>query len=150
MPIQNDLDGSEDTFLEYTMKWINAIDQGGLFRISDNVYIFFHDVEMKLRRHLELLMLDQHQLDKGEIVKEVTSDSSVPFYWSFLAVHLDEEVSQQLLVEIAQLWLTIRAFSEAGAYIKTYKQCSHKATKKSVGLRKGLKHKCLNLDRAED
>ena len=45
-----------------------------------------------------------------------------------IAIDVDDDVGQELLAEIVQLWLTIRGFSTAGAYIEQYKQ----ATKKSV------------------
>ena len=28
-----------------TQRWICAIDHGGLFRVTDDVYVFFHEVE---------------------------------------------------------------------------------------------------------
>ena len=38
----------EDTYLEYTKKWIRAVDRGGLFHISDEVYVVFHEIESTL------------------------------------------------------------------------------------------------------
>ena len=96
------------------------------------MYIFPHDIEMKLRQHLKLLVLDQHQSDKAEIVKEVTSDSSVQFYWSFLAVDLDEEVAQQLLVELAQQLLV---FSFGSQFMVSWKQEHTQKTTNSVVIR---------------
>ena len=46
---------------------------------------------------------------------EVTNDTNVQFYWSMISVDLDEDIGQALLAEIAQLWLTVRGFSTAGA-----------------------------------
>ena len=42
----------EETYIEYTKRWIHAIDRGGLFRINDEVYIFFHEMERLVRRFL--------------------------------------------------------------------------------------------------
>ena len=36
---------SKDTYLEYTKRWIRAIDNGGLFSINDEVYILFYEIE---------------------------------------------------------------------------------------------------------
>ena len=37
---------SEDSYLDYTKRWICAVDLGGLFRINNEVYVLF----MRLRR----------------------------------------------------------------------------------------------------
>ena len=63
-----------------------------------------------------------------------------------IANDLDEDVGQELLVEIVQLWLTIRGFFTAGAFVEQYKQAAKKSTKKSTSLRKGLKQKKLDME----
>ena len=42
----------EDTYLEFTKKWIRAVDRGGLFRISNEVYVLFHEIEKMVRKFL--------------------------------------------------------------------------------------------------
>ena len=58
-------------------------------------------------------MTQDVERSKKEIIDEVTSDSNMQLYWSMIAVDLDEDVRQEVLVEIIQLWLTIRGFSTA-------------------------------------
>lgn len=53
----------------------------------------------------------------------------------------DETASQELLRMIVDLWLKIRGFSTAAAYVEYYKQCNKKSTTKASGLRRGLKRK---------
>ena len=60
----------------------------------------------------------------------------VQFFWSFVSIDLDE----------VRFWQTIRGFSAVAAYMEDYKTCTAKKTKKSVGLRKRLKRKKLNLE----
>lgn len=38
-------EGNEDSFLDFTKKWISAIDRGGLFHIDDEAYILFYEIE---------------------------------------------------------------------------------------------------------
>ena len=51
-----------------------------------------------------------------------------------ITVELDDVVGQQLLMEIIELWVTIRGFSIAGAFVEQYKQITKTSTKKSTGL----------------
>ena len=51
----------------------------------------------------------------------------------------DEQHAIQLLKEIVGLWVTIRGFSIAGAWLEQYKQASKSSVSKSKSLRKGLK-----------
>ena len=136
----------EDTYMDYTKRWIRAIDRGGLFRITDEVYVFFHEVERLVRKFLLKLVTQDIEHSKKEIIDEVTSDNNVQFYWSMIAIDLDEDIGQELLVEIVQLWLTVRGFSTAGAFVEQYKQATKKSTKKSTSLRKGLKRKKLDMN----
>ena len=46
------VNGDESNVLEYTTKWIGIVNRGGLFEISDTTYMFFKEIELKVRRHL--------------------------------------------------------------------------------------------------
>ena len=61
------------------------------------------------------------------------------FYWSLLSHDIDDlEKSKALLLEIVQLWVTIRGFSMASSWLEDYKSLNKKGTKKSTGLRKSI------------
>lgn len=135
-----------DSFETYTKKWISIINRGGLFQINHDVFVFFHSIEFEVRRHLQLLLLQQSLLSKDDIMDEVLNDLDVQQHWSSIATQadVDEDAAQQLLKEIVQLWLTIRGYSASGEFVENYRKCNDKGTKKSVGLRKGLKRKKLD------
>ena len=99
-----------------------------------------------MRKFLLKLVTQDIEHSKKEIIDEVTSDNNVQFYWSMIAIDLDEDIGQELLVQIVQLWLTVRGFSTAGAFVEQYKQATKKSTKKSTSLRKGLKRKKLDMN----
>lgn len=128
---------NDESYLEYTKKWIRAIDRGGLFRINDEVYVLFHEIERMVSQKSEQA--------KEEIVEEIVSDDDIQLYWSMISVDIDHHAGEQLLQQIVQLWLTIRGFSAAGAFVEQYKQVTKKSTKKSTSLRKGLKRKKLDM-----
>ena len=138
-------EGEEASYLDFTKKWIKAVDRGGLFHIDDEVYVLFYQMEILIKTFLTEIFTEHSQHDKGEIISEVVSDSDIEFHWSMLATDLDENVGKELLTEIAQLWLTIRGFSMAGSFVEQYKEIVKKTTKKS-GLRKELKRKKLDMD----
>ena len=49
--------GQGDTYLEYTKKWIELVNRGKLFNVSDETYRFFHDLEMKVYAYLKRYFL---------------------------------------------------------------------------------------------
>ena len=66
-------------------------------------------------------------LRKG-VLDSITSDDDVYYYWSFVSQDIDDEdASQELLYEIASLWVTIRGFSLASTWLEQYK-CATKST----------------------
>ena len=61
------------------------------------------------------------------------------FFWSMLSVDVDiEEDANELLVNIIDMWLTIRGFSIAGSLLEEYKRIAKTNTSKTSSLRKGL------------
>ncbi len=122
------------------------VDRGGLFNVRQDVFIFPHSVEFQVRQHLT------HHLccSKEDIIDEVIDDLDVQYHWSSIAVELDNDIAQLLLKEIVQLWLNIRSFSAACSFVERFKQCQEKSTQKPVGLRKGLKRKKLDMDKADE
>ena len=61
---------SEDSYLDYTKRWIRAVDRGGLCCIND-VYVLFNEIEKKVRQFLVKLIGQSSQLDKEEIIEEI-------------------------------------------------------------------------------
>ena len=141
--------GQGDTYLEYTKKWIELVNRGKLFNVSDETYRFFHDLEMKVCAYLQDIFLAGGQVDqsKEEIISSIVEDTDVQFSWLLLCLDLDdEELSNELLKNVVEMWLMIRGFSMASSWMEYYKQCDESNTKSKTGLRKGLKRKRLQLE----
>ena len=129
----------QDGTLFYTKRWTNAVDRGGLFKVKDDVYQFFVELEKKLCKELKL-MLQRRKVDKSSVLTSLVNDDVLTFHWCALSLSIDDEsAKKELLTMVVDLWLTIRGFSTAGAYVEYYKQCTKKSTKKSSSLRKSLK-----------
>lgn len=140
----------EESIQQYADKWMKLIDRGGLLVVKEEVFAFFHSVEFEVRKHLQQLLLQTgRELTKENIMDEVTNDVDVQYHWTAISSDIDEKSAQMLLREIVQLWLTIRGFSAAGAFLEQYKKTSDKAIKKSVALRKDLKRKKLDAKKAD-
>ena len=70
------------------------------------------------------------------------------FSWLLLCLDLDdEELSNELLKYVVEMWLTIRGFSMANTWMEYYKQSDEFNTKSKTGLRKGMKRKKITTRR---
>jgi hypothetical protein len=47
----------EDSLQLYMKRWMKLIDRGGLFKINDEVFIFFHSMELEVRKYLKSLIM---------------------------------------------------------------------------------------------
>ena len=129
-------EGSVDSYLYYTKDWIGRVNRGGLFKVHDQAYTFFVGLETKVRQHLPFLFNTESTL-KQAVIDDILQDEDIQFSWTITADIDDENLSHELLSHVVNLWLTIRGFSAAGAWMEYYKQCKDVRTK--GGLRKGLK-----------
>ena len=108
-------DGDEDH--DDSCKWVDMIDRGGLTHVNTMTYYAFVSMEIELRKHLR-----SEQLPNLKDVAKIIKDSDeVQFYWSIVAADWDEEEAQALLELIIDLWVTIRGFSFASAWIEKFK-----------------------------
>ena len=123
--------GSED--------WTDLVDRGGLKHVSDTVYMMFYEMEMEVRSHIRDNCASEVKTVKNEVTQAMKQNEDVLFYWSIVSANWkSEEASAVLLDMIMEVWVTMRGFSYAGAFIEQYKQKNKKCTQKSKGLRKTL------------
>ena len=40
------------TFLAYTHEWVKTVNRGGLYKVKDEVYLLFREIEVKMQSHL--------------------------------------------------------------------------------------------------
>ena len=118
-------------------EWEQLIDQGGLCHVKDETYQLFYSMELLVHQHLTIQGVGK--LTPGsrpEIEKKVLEDEEVLFAWAIASVELDDKTGSILLKMIVQLWLTIRRFSFAGAFIEQYKNTTKKGLQQSKALHK--------------
>ena len=119
-------------------EWTDLIDRGGLWRVKEFTYQFFHAVEDAVRDTLKKLA---HPVppSKLDMIKKITDDEDVQFYWSIVATDFeidDHEIHEVLLQKIADLYVTVRGFSFASGWIEKYKQRTKQSTQKAKSLRR--------------
>ena len=122
MDLVDDANDVEDQ----SQDWIKAIDRGGLTHVNDMTYQVFLGMELIVRRQLR----GGQFIDRPKLQKEVCEDEDVLFYWSMVSGDWDEE-SQALLNLIVDLWITIRGFPYASAWMEQYKAANRKSVQKS-------------------
>ena len=75
-------------------------------------------------------------------MKAILEDIDVQFYWTLISQDIEnEEDAIELLTEICELWVTVRGFSMASAWLKEYKECKRTKVAKKRGLRTDLYQK---------
>ena len=119
-------------------EWTDLIDRGGLWHVKEFTYQFIHAVEDAIRDTLKKLA---HPVppSKLDMIKRITDDEDVQFYWSIVATDFeidDREVHEVLLQTIAELYVTVRGFSFASGWIEKYKQRTKQSTQKAKSLRR--------------
>ena len=139
-------DPVDGSFYDYTKRWTEKVNRGGLFETTDQAFVLFRAIEINLQSVLQTCLqksaiaIDDDVDYKQQIVTHVVSNEEVLFHWSISSVYImDECASAELLKKIVELWLTIRGFSMAKQWMEQYKHNSHISTVKAKGLRQTLK-----------
>ena len=124
-------------------KWINIVNRGGLYFVEDVVYDLFVTIESLVDSKLSQIM---KECGKGieQVKKEnlawVCKDEDVQGIWNQISPNSieEEEVRQDLLREIAHMWVTTRGHSKTHKIKEDYKLRHKKNVKGTRSLRKEL------------
>lgn len=115
-----------------TAEWLNAINRGGLFCINEVHLTFFVALEYEVRSHIHAGQ------ELGVVRSELQQSEDVLFHWSLIAATWDDEVAAKLMTMIVELWVTVRGFSLASAWIERYKGATKKTLQKAKPHRKQI------------
>ena len=113
---------------------VNSLNRGGLVCVNDMTFELLLSMELELRSHLKIN--PTHLGD--ELVVQITESEDVLFLWSIISVSWDSDCSTALLKKIAKMWITVRGFAYASAWVEKMKVAQQKTTQKSKGLRKTI------------
>lgn len=112
--------------------WIRAVDRGSLIHINNMTFELFLSMEQSIRRCVKAGQ------ELGDARSQLKEDENILFYWSILTANQSNDVSTTILEMVLDLWITVRGFSLAGAWVEEYKITQKKTTQKSKALRKQL------------
>ena len=121
-------------------EWLELMDRGGLYHVKETTFQLFCAIEGQVRSLLEALTKPCSS-SKLEMIRKVIEDEDVQFYWIISTADFeidDTETHDLLLYKIVELFITMRGFSKASAWMKKYKQSVKKTTQRSKSLRRDL------------
>ena len=124
---------------ETSEEWIELIDKGGLCHIKETFQLFLA-FEYQVRDVLKSLEKPLPSC-KADIIKNIIIDDDVQFHWLIATADFeidDEETHDVLLKMIVELYVTIRGFSKANAWLEKYKQSTKTSTQRTKSLRREL------------
>ena len=123
---------------EETESWVNAIDRGGLWHVSDSTHSLFVILEQQTRRFFSTKSHHVREQQKDLIVSALMSDNDVLFQWCLLTTMINDDIARSLLEKIVQVYVTVRGFAFATSWLEMYKQSTKKNIQKKKALRKEL------------
>jgi len=107
--------------------------------VRENTHSFFLCIEEEIRQLLPSLL---HEADKKDkFIDSLISNDNILFYWEIVGADFeedDQQVHTNLLRKILELFLTVRGFSYASAWLEKYKQRAKKGNQKAKSLRKKI------------
>ncbi len=86
----------------------NLVDQGGLWHITNAMFMFFCAIEEVLRSHLKVSAIKELSYGtKSNIVDAIVGNDVVASYWCLACIEAEEEEKKEFLSRIVDLWVTI-------------------------------------------
>ena len=83
-----------------------------------------------------------------DVIMSVMESSEVATHWSAIAQPITEEADRSVLLQdIVALWVTMRGFSMASAWMEQFKRAREAHVRKKRGLRKNLQKMYKSLDK---
>lgn len=125
---------NEDT----SMNWLLATNRGGLKVVSDDVHLFFKEVELKSYPLLEKSIKTSQTIASEQIITLLCEDPDIQHFWEILAMDMSDRDGHKLLMEIVKEWVAMRGHSIGKKMMEDYKVATKASTKKR-SLRKELK-----------
>ena len=131
--LQND-DQDDSAEHDTSCEWMEIVDRGGLIHISDELFRVFIAIELEIciRRHFRVENSQKITASyEGKVAARILTNEDVLFHWCMVCCDVPEELSNELLKRIVELWTTICGFSFAKSYMEMYKQATKKVLQRS-------------------
>ena len=127
----------DDDIHDYTTKWVEIVNRGGLFPINNKSYQLFIAIESVVVQSLSTSYVStavkaEHCI-KSHALNTCLKNEQVLEKWRVLTKYIEFEKPKEkmrLLEDTVNLWITIRGFSLAATWLDTYKLNAKISTKK--------------------
>ena len=132
-------DNEEEAVASSAADWVNEVDRGGLWKVQEGTYMQFASMEEEVREHFQTGRV-RHMKDgfKERVSVVMSTNDEVLFHWCMLTAEIEEVHAQVVLDMLITLWITIRGFSFASAFLEMYKQEKKRGLQRSKALRKDI------------
>ena len=126
--------------IDDSRQWITSVNRGGLTKITDEAFRCFYDIEVHIRKFLNVNNTrDMDERFTKKVIKSVLDDDDLLFDWCLVSdLVIDQDAADICLEKIVKKWYSIRGHSFAKNMMERYKIESKKATEKSKPLRSKL------------
>jgi len=125
--------------LEHGQAWINAIDRGGLVKITTEAHRCFYAIESCIRRHLNVKKVSEmDNTFRSKLSDAILTDDDVLFYWCLAGQIEGDESADLCLRLLVEKYITVREFAFAKGVMELHKQQQKKSTGKSKAFRSTL------------
>ena len=121
---QSDLaDHNYTSFGDYTSHWLSLQDRGRLFKVNDQTYDFFVELEKSVRPLLNEKLATTRKGAEDDLSSTILRTSEVCKCWQKISSsYVRGSESDELLAAIFSLWISIRGFEFASSMLETYKR----------------------------
>ena len=88
------------SLFDYTNAWVEKVNRGGLYEVSDQFYLFIHTVELVVRRVLNynLIVTNTGEDLREVLLSKLLKHEYVQTYWSTITRHIDNTVLKDTLL----------------------------------------------------
>ena len=128
---------------DMSTKWTNLINRGGLLLVKNDVYDLFLAIESLVEERLSQIFMQGGagiEQVKMENLSWICDNEDVQHAWNLINLSAIEEecVRDNLLLDIAQIWVTTRGHSKTHMIKEDYKRRQQQSVKGTRSLRKEL------------
>ncbi|XP_066933659.1 uncharacterized protein [Clytia hemisphaerica] len=121
---------SGETYLEFTQKWVELRNRGGLVQLNDNFYLFIRRVEGLVKGILTVEFLRRYRSEdlRDILMERIRKSDGVNNRWEILTKDFEggKSLKDMLKRQIISKWIDIRARSFVKGFIELMKQVARK------------------------
>ena len=133
------LSDEEEDAATASADWVDVVDRGGLLHVKEGTYMLFCAMEEEVREHFRIdKATAMVEGNREQVENAVMENDDVLFHWCTLVTDISDTDAAVVLELLVKLWITIRGFSFASAWLELYKQSKKKRLQRSKALRKDI------------